>query len=157
MASMRSAYVDDDSASRCSWIQRKTCELVRFSFITLLTYERATSTPNSRFHYTMMHSVQSKSDLLDRLHQQGDDLRRLGVKRLGIFGSFQRDATTEESDVDVLVEFAPGQKSFDHFMELSFLLEDELGRPVELVTPEALSPHIGPRILSEVEYVSISD
>ena len=31
-------------------------------------------------------------------------------------------------------------------MALSFLLEDELGRPVELVTPEALSPYIGPHL-----------
>ena len=60
-----------------------------------------------------------------------------------------------ESDVDLLVEFAPGEKSFDNFMAVSFLLEDELGRSVELVTPEALSPHIGPHILNNVEYVAI--
>ena len=59
--------------------------------------------------------------------------------------------------MDLLVEFAPGEKSFDHFMALSFLLEDELGRPVELVTREALSPHIGPHILQNVEYVEIGD
>ncbi|WP_228702764.1 hypothetical protein [Salisaeta longa] len=42
-------------------------------------------------------------------------------------------------------------------MALSFLLEEELGRSVELVTPEALSPHIGPHILKEVEYVEIGE
>jgi len=36
-------------------------------------------------------------------------------------------------------------------------LEDLLGRPVELVTPESLSPYIGPRIIEEVEYVSLDD
>lgn len=103
----------------------------------------------------MPSSIQNKADLLARLREQRGELRRLGVERLGLFGSFQRDDTTSESDVDLLVEFAQGQKSFDHFMQLSFLLEEELGRPVELVTPEALSPHIGPHILRDIEYVSI--
>ena len=40
-------------------------------------------------------------------------------------------------------------------MALFFLLEEEFERPVELVTHEALSPHIGPHILQSVEYVEI--
>ena len=44
--------------------------------------------------------------------------------------------------------------SFFDFMEVAFLLEELLGRKVELVTTEALSPHIGPHILREVERVS---
>lgn len=102
-----------------------------------------------------MAPVQTKQDLIGRLHHHRDDLRRLGVRRLGVFGSFQRDAANDESDVDLLVEFAPGEKSFDHFMALSFLLEEELGRSVELVTREALSPHLGPHILDDIEYVEI--
>ena len=105
----------------------------------------------------MRTAIQTKEDLLDRLQINRADLRRLGVRRLGIFGSFQREEPRAESDVDLLVEFAPGEKSFDHYMELSFLLEEKLGRPVELVTPEALSPHIGPHILGEAEYVAIGD
>jgi predicted nucleotidyltransferase len=38
-------------------------------------------------------------------------------------------------------------------MEVAFLLEDLLGRRVEVVTPEALSPQIGRHILKEVENV----
>jgi predicted nucleotidyltransferase len=52
-----------------------------------------------------------------------------------------------------LVQFAPGQKTFDHFEGLAELLEREFGHPVELVTPEALSPFLGPRILAEAEDV----
>jgi predicted nucleotidyltransferase len=55
--------------------------------------------------------------------------------------------------VDLLVEFAPGEKTYDNFMELSFYLEDLLGRKVELVTPQSLSKHIGPHILKQVEHV----
>lgn len=104
-----------------------------------------------------MAEVQTKQDLIGRLRQHAGDLRRLGVERLGVFGSFQRDEPDSESDVDLLVEFAPGEKSFDNFMAVSFLLEEELGRPVELVTREALSPHVGPHILRSVEYVEIGD
>ena len=38
------------------------------------------------------------------------------------------------------------------FIKLSFLLEDLFGRPVEIVTPESLSPYLGPHILREVAY-----
>jgi predicted nucleotidyltransferase len=50
-----------------------------------------------------------------------------------------------------LVEFEPGQKTFDNFMRLAFLLEDVLGRPVEVVTAESLSPYLRPHIAREVE------
>jgi uncharacterized protein len=80
-------------------------------------------------------------------------LRDLGVCRLGLFGSFVRGEPGPGSDVDLLVEFEPGRKSFGAFMQLAFYLEDLLGRPVELVTPESLSPYIGPRIIEEVETV----
>jgi hypothetical protein len=102
-----------------------------------------------------MHTViQTKRDLLRILTDHRAEIKALGVKRLGLFGSFARDKPHETSDVDVLVEFEAGQKTFDHFMALSFLLEDMLQRRVELVTPEGLSPYIGPYILPEVEYVA---
>lgn len=104
-----------------------------------------------------MASVQTKQDLIGRLRNHRDDLQRFGVQGLGIFGSFQRDEPDPESDVDLLVEFVSGEKSFDNFMGVSFLLEEVLGRPVELVTREALSPHVGPHILNSVEYVEIGD
>lgn len=104
-----------------------------------------------------MPTVQTRSDVLGRLRRHREDLRRLGVKRIGLFGSFHRDEPGADSDVDLLVEFLPGEKSFDNFMAISFLLEEELERPIELVTREALSPHLGPHILDDVEYVEIGD
>ena len=84
-----------------------------------------------------------------RLRQAEPQIRSLGVRRLALFGSFARNEAGAESDVDLLVEFVAGQKSFDRVLALSDLLEELLGRPVELVTTEALSPYIGPHILSE--------
>lgn len=88
-----------------------------------------------------------------RLNAVASAIRALGVQRLALFGSVLRDQARPESDVDFIVHFAPGEKSFDHFEALADLLEGELGRRVELITIEALSPYLGPRILSEAEDV----
>ena len=98
----------------------------------------------------------TKSDVLKVIRDHQDKIKACGVKRVGLFGSFARQEQNLESDVDLLVEFEQDRKNFDNFMRLSFLLEDSLGRRVEVVTSEALSPYIGPRILKEVEYVSFS-
>jgi predicted nucleotidyltransferase len=103
-----------------------------------------------------MYLIQTKQDILTVLSEQPARIKALGVKRLGLFGSFVRGQQKAESDVDLLVEFEPDQKTFDHFMQLALLLEDVLQRRVELVTPEALSPYIGPYILKEVEDVSLA-
>ena len=57
--------------------------------------------------------------------------------------------------VDRRMSGRPGasKRMTDRFFALSELLERCLGRPVELVTTEALSPFIGPRILAEAEDV----
>lgn len=105
----------------------------------------------------MVTPVREKLDILHRLADEGGRIRSCGVRRLGLFGSFVRDQQEADSDVDLLVEFHPGRKSFDSFMGLSTLLEEVLQRRVELVTTEALSPYLGPRILAEVEDVPLGN
>ncbi len=100
-------------------------------------------------------AVQTKERVLTLIQARRDHIKALGVKRLGLFGSFVRMQQDRNSDIDVLVEFEPSQKTFDNFIHLAFFLEDLFGRRVELVTPEALSPYIGPHILREVEYVAL--
>jgi predicted nucleotidyltransferase len=97
--------------------------------------------------------VCTRSDVVDRLLKAEVEILGLGVRRLALFGSFARSEPRPDSDVDVLVEFSPGQKSFDRFMRLCDLLEETLARRVEVVTTEALSPHIGPHILAEAQDV----
>ena len=94
-------------------------------------------------------------EVLNLLQQNSTHMRSLGVERLGIFGSYVRGEQTDTSDVDLLVEFEAGKKTFDSFMSLAFYLEDLLERPVELVTPESISPHIRPYISREVQYVAL--
>lgn len=99
--------------------------------------------------------VKTKSRLIEIIRLNREKILSLGVQRIGIFGSAVREEMGTQSDVDVFVEFAPGKKTYDNFIRLSFLLEELLGRKVDLLTPEALSPHIAPHIVREVEYVSL--
>jgi predicted nucleotidyltransferase len=100
--------------------------------------------------------TQTKQDILNVLDKNRSHIRTLGVKRIGLFGSFVRGEQNADSDIDLLVEFEIGRKTFDNFMELSFFLEEVFQHKVELVTVESLSPHIGPHILQEVEYVALA-
>lgn len=100
--------------------------------------------------------VKTKQDILNVLDQHQSRLKALGVRRVGLFGSFVRGEQHPDSDIDLLVEFDSGRKTFDAFMELSFFLEEVLVRRIELVTIESLSPHLGPHILREVEYVTLA-
>ncbi|MBP6822363.1 MAG: nucleotidyltransferase family protein [Acidobacteria bacterium] len=101
-------------------------------------------------------SVATKQELIDLIQSHDAELKAFGVKRLGLFGSFVRNEPKPESDVDILIEFAPGQETFRNFTELGFFLEDLFGRRVDLLTPKWLSPYIGPYILGEAEYVTLN-
>ena len=98
--------------------------------------------------------IQTKKDIFSIIHENQDEIKSFGVRKLGLFGSFVREEQSADSDVDLLVEFEQSQKNFDNFIQLSFLLEDMLNRPIELVTVESLSPYIRPYILKEVEYAT---
>lgn len=104
----------------------------------------------------MQSRVNDKETILKRILESKAKLAALGVNNVGLFGSFARGEQTDSSDVDLLVEFTPERHTFDNFMDVSFFLDELLGRKVEVVTPEALSPHIGPYILREVERVRIA-
>lgn len=103
----------------------------------------------------MQAPVQNKTLLLSALAVNRDKIKSFGVLKLGVFGSFITNNVKSNSDVDLLVEFDPAKKNYDNFIELSFYLEELLGRKVELVTPQALSKYIGPHILKQAEYVAI--
>lgn len=87
----------------------------------------------------MQIAVINKETLLQKLSSHRNQIKSFGVKELGLFGSFATDTVHAGSDVDFLVDFDPGKKTYDNFMDLSFYLEDLLGRKVELVTAQSLS------------------
>jgi predicted nucleotidyltransferase len=64
-------------------------------------------------------------------------LRKNGVKRAAFFGSIVRDEMTEESDIDILIEFE-GRKSLLDLAHLKNELEDAVNRRVDLLTYKTL-------------------
>ena len=101
-------------------------------------------------------TIKTKQDVLKVLHQNRDRLKAMGVSKIGLFGSFLRGEQHPDSDIDLLVKFEAGQKTFDAFMDLAFLLEEIFQRRIELLTVESLSPYLGPHILKEVEYAALA-
>jgi len=95
----------------------------------------------------------TKHQVFETIGRLEADIRALGVSRLAVFGSMARGDARPDSDIDILVQFSPGLKTYARFLALSDLLEASLGRGVELVTTEALSPFIGSHILAEAQDV----
>lgn len=75
-------------------------------------------------------------------------LKRHGVERAAIFGSFARGNATAESDIDILIEPPESMSLFGH-VGLKHDLEDTLGRKVDLVTYAALDPRLKDAILAD--------
>jgi predicted nucleotidyltransferase len=103
-----------------------------------------------------MHSkIATKENLLAQIMSNRQRIKQYGVRTLGLFGSFVRNEQTAISDIDLLVDFEPEKETFRNFINLAYYMEELLGRKVELVTQNGLSPYIGPYILKEVEYVPL--
>jgi len=101
-------------------------------------------------------SIENKKALMQILYTNKEQIRSFGVKNLNLFGSFTKDnLVTNQSDIDFLVEFEEGKKSFDNFIDLNYFLEELTGRKVELLTHQSLSKFIGPHILKQLEHVSL--
>jgi predicted nucleotidyltransferase len=104
----------------------------------------------------MAESELTKDGVIGAIKKSTLELKSFGVKSIGLFGSFVRSQSSPDSDIDILVEFDAGKRTYDNFIDTCFLLEDLLGRRVELVTVDSLSPYIKRYILEEVEYVPLS-
>ncbi len=97
-----------------------------------------------------------KKQIFTLFEDSRDQLKAIGVKSIGVFGSVVREEDTEQSDCDILVEFNPENHKFKNFNKLCDFLEEYIGEDYDLVTKEGLSPYFGQQVLEEVEYVRIA-
>jgi len=98
--------------------------------------------------------VLTEEEILEKIEENRERIRKYGVKRIGVFGSFVRGDQGSKSDIDILVEFEEGKKTFDNYMDLKFFLEDLFRRRVDLVIVETIKPGLKPYILRSVRYAS---
>ena len=97
-------------------------------------------------------TVLSKDSIKQTLVDNRKSLRKYGVKRIGLFGSYVRGTATATSDIDFLVELE--RLTFRDYMGLALFLEDLFKKDVDLVTATSIKPRLKPYIEKEIEYVS---
>jgi predicted nucleotidyltransferase len=95
-----------------------------------------------------MNDTTLRDSILEILEINRDDLKAYGVESISLFGSVARDEAGPRSDVDLLVDVDDEVTLFG-LSRLKHHLEDLLGMPVDLVTSDALRPHMRDSILAE--------
>ena len=96
--------------------------------------------------------MQDTAGILDQLRGMRRELEdQYHIKRIGIFGSYAKKAQTDESDLDLVVEFSRpiGMLAFVHLKDL---LSRRLNLRIDLVTPDGLHPLIRDQVMHEVVY-----
>jgi len=91
----------------------------------------------------------TKNETLKILHRLKPLLvERFGITRLALFGSTVRDEANANSDIDIVVSF-DGPATSKKYFGVQFLLEDELGHSIDLVTEKAMRAELRPYIEQE--------
>lgn len=90
----------------------------------------------------------NKETIIKTLNDHQFEIRRFGVKRLGLFGSFARGEQKASSDLDFVVELEP--KTFDAYMGLKQFLEKLFECRVDLVLLNAIKPRLKAQIMGEM-------
>jgi predicted nucleotidyltransferase len=79
-------------------------------------------------------------------------LKRHGIKKAAIFGSYIRGEETKDSDIDFLVEFRDGEnKSLLDLIGLEQDLEEYFNKKVDVITYNSIHPLLKEYILKEQE------
>jgi uncharacterized protein len=97
----------------------------------------------------------SKDDIKKQLLQalEKDPLKER-IKRASLFGSYLHGESSDNSDVDVLIEFKPSAKvGYFELADIQENLEQSIGRKVDLLTPRAISKYFRDRVLAEAELI----
>ena len=96
----------------------------------------------------------TKETILSTIQTHKTELFKLGIRDIGLFGSYVRGEQSDKSDIDILIDFEPDRENYDNYMAVYDRLEQVFkNERIEIVTKNGLSPYIGPRILNEVVYV----
>jgi predicted nucleotidyltransferase len=94
-----------------------------------------------------------QKEVLRTLHEHQEEIEAFDVKRIALFGSTARDEAGPDSDVDILVEFTRPIGLF-HLFALQNRLEEILGCPVDLGTPDSLKERVRASVMEDLVDVS---
>ena len=96
-----------------------------------------------------------KEDVLGYLHTKKSDFQRIfKVTKLGLFGSYALNQQTENSDIDLLIEFAPNTEAlFEKKTAIREAIQLKFDKRVALCREKYIKPHFKKQILNSVIYV----
>jgi len=96
-----------------------------------------------------------KEDILEFLQERKADLQsEFQLIKIGLFGSFARNEATENSDIDLIIEFAPNTLALSEKKSaLKSILKNQFGREVDLCREKYIKPYFKSQILKTAIYV----
>jgi len=98
--------------------------------------------------------MMTSNKIIELINKNQNNIQKYGVKRIGLFGSYLTNKQKSDSDIDILVEFKKGEKTFDNYMDLKFYLENLFKHDVDLVIKDALKVKLRSNILRSVKYAT---
>ena len=98
----------------------------------------------------------TKERIMQLLFDHRSQLKVYSVSKIGLFGSFGRNEQNAESDIDFLVDFQPGKKTFQNYVRVLEMLEEIFHRKIDLVIIGSIKPALKHNIMESVEYATIS-
>jgi predicted nucleotidyltransferase len=102
-----------------------------------------------------MKDITEKEEILQFLKENKQDLlSEFKLVKIGLFGSFARDAANERSDIDILVEFEPDTENlFEKKSALKALIQKRFHKDVDICREKYIKPYFKNQILQSVIYV----
>lgn len=99
----------------------------------------------------------TKEEIIEKLRENTEILKKYGVKRIGLFGSYIRGEQKRDSDIDLVVEFdremfgKDFKGLFDAFMNVSSYIEGLFNRKVDILTPDSIRTIRIKEVAEEIE------
>lgn len=87
-----------------------------------------------------MNERRGSEKIIGKMERNAEDIKKYGVKKIGLFGSYLKGTPKKGSDVDILVEF--NEISYDDYYKVLVLLKKLLKKKIDLVISESLRPEL---------------
>ncbi len=93
----------------------------------------------------------TKKEILKILTENSFEIKKLGVKKLILFGSYATNKQTKKSDIDFLVEYEIGRGLFKDSIRLFHLLEKKLfNKQIDLIKTNLIRDELKTEILGSI-------
>jgi uncharacterized protein len=97
--------------------------------------------------------LNNHKQIIEMIRTNRETIKSYAIESIGLFGSFSRNEAKNHSDVDIIVTFHEGSKTFRNFMGLKVFLQDLFRREVDMVSSDNIRDELKPYIMEEIMYV----